>query len=182
MTTSTKDNIESRVYRQRLGKQEERVVGIAEEYTPSTAGDWTTVPTKQDQALDLLAAEASGVAVKTVKAVYDFATDGGTQGDIALSVTLPDDAIVMQVTQDVVVSPDSAGDTGTIKLKLPTDGDLTANIIADAGTSGVADGVPDNTAANSVKTTAARTLTVEIGTEDLTAGKIVFFVSYLRSE
>jgi hypothetical protein len=186
--TSTKANIEDRTYRKRLGRQEQRIVNVAEDYSPAVSADWTdkvgaaSAPANQDDALDALAAAASGGAQVVVKAQYDFSADGGTQGDIGLGVTIPDDSVVLFVTQDVLVAPDSAGNTGTIKLKMPTDGDLTANITADAGTSGLVDGVQDWSAANAIKTTAARELTVEVGTEDMTAGKINFFVTYAVSD
>jgi len=138
-------------------------------------------------------------------ATYDFAVDGTGTGGFARTVTLhgdtaliPDNAIITQVLQDVITAPNSAGDGGTIKFKLATDGDLTLNITADDGTSGLLYGVPKTyaldgnalTAANMgiaiddtfIKTTGARSIDVEIGTEALTAGKIRLFVWYVVSE
>jgi hypothetical protein len=120
--------------------------------------------------------------------VYDFAVDGGGSGFPATidlnsgTAMLPDNAVVVNVLQDVITAPDSTASGGTIKFKLPTDGDLTANITADGGTSGLTDGSPDWTATNMIKTTGARKIQVEIGTEALTAGKIQLYVFYVVSQ
>lgn len=180
-TNSTKANISDRTYRKRLGKQEERIVNVAEDFTPTTPGDWSTAPTTQDGALDLLAAEASGAATKTLSATWDFSVDGAT-GTIDLSKDLPDNAIIKSVDYDVLTAPSGATD---IKFTLPSEtandgvlgnGELTATLHAE--TAGPA---PSTIAASTLKTTAARDLSIVIaGTA--TAGKIKVFVEYLISE
>lgn len=181
-TTSTKANIEDRSYRKRLGRQEQRIVNVAEDYTPASSSNWSTVPTTQDGALDTLAAENSGAVTRSAKATWDFATDGGTVGTIDLSdATIPDNAIIIEVYASVVTAPTSAGNTGTIKLVLPTDGDISVDITADgAGTATYGDpsGAPLST---EKKTTAARSLSVTIGTENITAGSIEYYVRYVIS-
>lgn len=180
-TTSTKANIGDRTYRKRLGKQEERIVNIAEDYSPATPGDWSTAPTTQDGALDLLAAEASGAATKTVTATWDESVDGDT-GTLDLSVDIPDNAIIKSVDYDVLVAPAGATD---IKFNLPSEtasdgalgaGNLTATLHAES--TGPA---PSTIAASKLKTTAARDLSIVI-TGTATAGKIKVFVEYLISE
>ncbi|MFN3405861.1 MAG: hypothetical protein ACK40G_17330 [Cytophagaceae bacterium] len=145
----------------------------------------TIVVEQSISAIDALlsSAEASPVE-KTVRVVYDFALHGGAVGDIALdpSVVIPDNAIITEVIQDIVTAPDSGtDDDGTIKLKLAVDGDLTEDVTADAGTDGIVAGIPDGTVENMIKTTAARVPQVEIGTNDLTEGKIVYFIKYIQS-
>lgn len=134
---------------------------------------------------------------------YDFAVDGGVVSTIPLNSDvgmLPDNAIVIDVIQDVITAPNSGTSNGTIKFILNTDGDLTVNITADDSTTGLVGGIPNypnfgNDAAHDsaakvaalymatyVKTTAARSIDVVIGTAALTAGKIKLFVFYVVSE
>lgn len=129
---------------------------------------------------------------KYAAAVYDFSVDGGSQGAITLAdtATIPDNAIVVATHYDVVTTCTSSSDAATIKLDLPTDGDLsTAIAISDASNpwdQGVFSALEGNgafgTAPSTVKTTAARAVQITVaGGEDLTAGKIVFYVEYLVS-
>tara|TARA_R100000656_G_scaffold84328_1_gene61568 strand:- start:3254 stop:4189 length:936 start_codon:yes stop_codon:yes gene_type:complete len=125
---------------------------------------------------------------KNGTAVYDFAVDGGTAGVITLAstCTFPDNAIVELVYVEVLTTCTSATDAATIKIDLPTDGDLTTAIaINDAGNpwdAGLYWG-DENITTSLLKTTAARTLQMTVaGGEALTAGKIVFHFSYTVSQ
>jgi hypothetical protein len=111
---------------------------------------------------------------------YDFAVNGGAISSINISGVdvIPNNAIILNVTADVLVAPTSATNDGTIKLKCVA-GDVTTNITAD-GTA-VPIGYP-NWAGPFVKTGAAGPLSVEIGTANLTAGKIKYYVWYVVSE
>lgn len=171
-----------------LSATESVVVETAESYSPADSGDWTTlgsVPTAQDGALDTLAAQAaalvatapSAAAPVWASATYDFSADGGVVGTIDLGVSIPDASIVLFSTVSVEIATDSAGNTGTLQFILPTDGALTA-AYPDA-TVGHQDGTQDWTAANSVTTTAARSISAVIGTENLTAGKATIYVAYI---
>lgn len=134
-------------------------------------------------------------------ATYDFAVDGGTISTITLygdTAFIPANAIIIKVLQDVITAPNSATSNGTIKFVLATEGDLTLNITADNSTTGLLFGIPGTyaldgnalTAANMgiaeagtyIKTAAARSIDVEIGTANLTAGKIRLYVWYVVSE
>lgn len=109
---------------------------------------------------------------------YVFATDGGAQSTIDLGVTLPDNVVVTKVIQDIVADCDSTSDTGTIKLNLPTDGDLTAAVTCDGTNAGVLSDLPSGTP---IKTTAARALSAVIATNDVLVGTIRWFVYYVQS-
>lgn len=123
---------------------------------------------------------------KSAAVLYDFSVDGGTAGTITLtgSPTIPDNAVVWVEAYDVITTCTSATDASTIALQLPTDGVLTTAIaISDASNpwdagafigaqGGLASPLPK-------KTTAARVPSLLVaGGEDLTAGKIVFYLRY----
>lgn len=121
---------------------------------------------------------------KTAMVVYDFAADGGTIGAIVLadSATLPDNAVIVDINYDVITTCTTASaDAGTLKLILPTDGDLSTAIAVSDGTNpfdvGAHFGSVITILAN--KTTGARAIGVEIATQNFTAGKIIFFVDYM---
>jgi aminopeptidase N len=108
-----------------------------------------------------------------IKATFDYAEHGGAVGDIALDLKLPDNAIVYQGLIDVVTDPTSGG-SATVALKI--EGSAIASV------TGQLDTVPDGTAANVVKLTAERTLTVTVTTAALTAGKFHVYLTYFLSE
>ena len=110
-------------------------------------------------------------------ATYSFASQGGAIGTVSLGVNLPSGALVTSVTTEVVTAPTSAGGTGTIKLVLPTDGDLTATLTANGSATSL------NTLDTTVpkKATAQRTLSATIATTALTAGVLKFYVFYVQS-
>jgi hypothetical protein len=115
-----------------------------------------------------------------IKATFDYAEHGGAVGDIALDLKLPDNAIVYQGLIDVVTDPTSGG-SATVALKIEGSADLLA-ATAIASVTGQLDTVPDGTAANVVKLTAERTLTVTVTTAALTAGKFHVYLTYFLSE
>ncbi len=123
-------------------------------------------------------AEALNLIEKMAVVIYSFAVDGGAQSTIASGVTLPDNAVVTGVIEDVVTHLTSAGSGATIKLTLPTDGDLSANVTADGSNAGVASVLPSGTP---VKLSAAREIGIVIGTEAITAGTARWFIKYVQS-
>jgi hypothetical protein len=158
-----------------LNKREQKVLQVAESFSPAVPGDWETAPTTQDEALDALAAAGSSImAVSTVE--WDFSVDGGAVGNINLGVTIPDNALLVEVVRDVLTAPTSGTSTGTIQLNVPTDGAVDASLTADGAAASAAtfDTTP-------LKLSAARELRVTIGTEAITAGKIKWFVRYMKS-
>lgn len=123
-------------------------------------------------------------AVKEVRATFDFAKLGGAIGSIALPVTLPEGAIVMDGMVHVLTAVTSGG-AATVALQLEAAGDIVAAAAvtgAPWSTTGLKDIVPAGTAATAVKTTVARKPTVVIATAALTAGKFRVFLRYVTSE
>lgn len=155
--------------------------GIYENIGTSAISVFALISTPPDSA------GAGGLFVKkTALAVYDFAVDGGTEGTITLAstATIPDNAVVTATTYDVVTTLTSATDAATIKLNLPTDGDLSTAIAISDGTNPWDLGTHLASVITPIaqKTTAARALQIiTAGGENITAGKIVFAVDYYVS-
>jgi len=118
---------------------------------------------------------------------YDFAVQGGAVGDIALDLDIPTGVIIYAGAARVLTTLASGG-SATLALKVNSNGDLLAATafatINSAGTLRLLSGTVDATAASAtqplvvptVTTTAARTLTLQIGTAALTAGKLRIFL------
>lgn len=140
-----------------------------------------------DAVTEAKVADSAGVGVLGVRkfalAVYDFAVDGGTEGTITLgsTATIPDNAIVTAINYDVITTLTSSGDAATIKLNLPTDGDLSTAIAISDGTDPWDAGAHLAAVITPIaqKTTGARALQIiTAGGQDITAGKIIFAVEY----
>ena len=114
--------------------------------------------------------------------VYDFSEDGGAVGDILLGdKIIPKNAVIIGGLIDVKTAPDSGG-SATIALKVKDAGDvLAATAITSLG-AGLHDVVPDFTASNMIKTTAASQLTMTVGTAALTAGRFIVKLFYIVTE
>ena len=127
---------------------------------------------------------------KSAKVVYDFAVDGGVAGTITLanSPTIPDNAVVWVEAYDVLTTCTSASDAATIALQLPVDGVLTTAIAISDGTNPWDAGAFSRIAGGlatplTKKCTAARVPSLLVaGGENLTAGKIVFYLRYFVSQ
>ncbi len=118
-----------------------------------------------------------------IKGVWDFAVQGGAvssinlKDDLGNDCILPNGAIVVNGTIDILTAMASAGNAGTMALGLNTTTDLKAAVDADT-LSGLVATIPVGTAATSVKLTAQRQLKLTIATEALTAGKIAVYLQY----
>jgi len=137
----------------------------------------------------LIAQSADGLHAKRIaRATYDFDVDGGAVGDIRLGVTLPDNAIITRSWYTVLTSLASDDDsTATVALSIPDDdvaGIAAATALSENHyTAGHHDGLQTGTAATfSAQTTAARELTLTIGEQALTAGKLILFCEYVVLE
>lgn len=121
----------------------------------------------------LFTPELGGIA----KATYDVVSHGGAVGNISLDLKLPDNAIVYDGLIDVIEAPTSGG-SATVAVTIEGAADLLAATAISAVT-GQLDTVPDGTAANAVKLTADRMLTVTVATATLTAGKFHIYLYVL---
>lgn len=132
----------------------------------------------------------SGVLVP-ILVTYDFTVDGGAVGFITPTgaPTLPDNTMCWLQSYDVITAPTSATSNATIALGFATDGDFNAGIDLNGVAWVINTFLPwagnnqDGYCANSVpvKLSAARTPRLTIGVENLTAGKIIFQLSYWQS-
>lgn len=131
-----------------------------------------------------------GAKVGVLVAKFSFAKQGGAVGDISLLTDLnsptsyaklPANAVIKQVTIDILTAMASAGGGATVALKAQSAGDLLAAVDADT-LSGLVDGIPQGAAANMIKLTAERTLQATVAVEALTAGKFNVLVEYYISE
>ena len=169
-------------------------VDLSGDVTVDNAGAVTIANTAVETAM--LAADAvteakvvdgAGVSAlgvcKYAFALYDFDTDGGgAPGAVTLTsvCTIPDNAVVTLDSYDVLTTCTSAADTGTIKIGLVTDGDLSTAIAINDGSSPWDAGAHLGSAATPiiVKTTGARAIVLTSATQALTAGKILFCFRY----
>jgi len=118
-----------------------------------------------------------------------------TQAAHGLGVYLPDNAIVINAWYDVLTTFVSADDDASIAIHAEAANDLlTATTITNT-TPGIFDGnfpigsptgihTTTNVGiiAGFVKTTAEREITATVGTEVLTAGKLIFYTEYVLSD
>lgn len=122
--------------------------------------------------------------MKSAIAVYDFATDGGGIGGIAISTpTIPDNAVIWVDSYEVQTTLTSATDAATVSLGFPTDGNLFTPIAISAGSNPWDAGIfvaplGGMVAQTPKKLTAARPLFLNVADENLTAGRIIFHLSY----
>ena len=130
---------------------------------------------------------ADGLVFKGLaRATFD-ATAGKTIASHGLSVILPDNAIITRSWYEVIVTFTSSGDNATLAISIPVDdvAGIVAAVAIGTGTpwdAGYREGIQDGTAAAfSVKTTAARELTIDVAVEALTAGVLVLFCEYVIS-
>lgn len=167
----------------RHNPRERKVLETSNQYAPTTSADWgSSAPATLDAALDQLASSGAGAAngMAVASVVYDFSVNGGAVGVIPLSVSLPSKAVIVEVIRDELTSCTSTGSTGTIILGVPTEGALEQTALtADGGAVSLAS---SGGTAVPKKLAAARTLQVTIATNPITAGKIRYFVRYMKSE
>ncbi|MEU8379773.1 hypothetical protein [Streptosporangium sp. NPDC048865] len=121
--------------------------------------------------------------LKTVRARYDFAVDGGAAGDIDLtkSAVIPAGAVILGGFIEVDTPPTSGG-SATVALKVEGAGDiLAAASIGGApwSTTGRKSVIPVFTGATSVKTTTARKVQATVATAALTAGAFDVVLVYV---
>ena len=126
--------------------------------------------------------EGTWVAVpRILKATYDFSVDGGDTGNINLSTSLPDNAVLIGGHIDVETDHASAG-SATVGIGLQGDYDAFRNAAAFTGFTANASGLlltniaPPN---GGVKLQGSLPVGIVIGTADLTGGKFHVYIYYL---
>ena len=126
--------------------------------------------------------EGTWVAVpRILKATYDFSVDGGDTGNINLSTSLPDNAVLIGGHIDVETDLASAG-SATVGIGLQGDYDAFRNAAAFTGFTANASGLLlTNIAApnTGIKMQGTLPVGIVIGTADLTGGKFHVYVYYL---
>lgn len=121
-------------------------------------------------------------SIRSAVGLYDFAVDGGAQGDIVLrGDTIPSGAIITDALINVETILTSGG-SATVAIKTEGAADINAaDAISGAPWSTAGAKRADFTATTAViKTTAARSIVATVGTADLTAGKFTVVVWYLQ--
>lgn len=122
--------------------------------------------------------------VQSCIAEYNFATHGGTAGNITITApTLPSGAVVYAFSYRVITTCQSATDAATIALGFATDGNIIAPLaISDAANvwdQGLVSPLSVTaTSWNEVLLTANRAPVLVVASENLTAGRIKFEIFY----
>ena len=121
--------------------------------------------------------------LKTVRGEYDFAVDGGAIGTITLrgDNTIPNNSYILGGFIEVDTAVTSGG-AATLGVNSEAAGDvLTATVVSGApwSTTGRKSVTPVFTGATSLKTTAARAVTVTVAVATLTAGKFRVVLVYI---
>lgn len=161
----------------RLSKAERFLLASADKYVPAQSSHWASpAPESVVEAIDKLASISSAGpagsvgAAKSASAVYDFSVSGGAIGTISLGVSLPANAIVLEVISDEITPLVSAGSASFVAGATSISGDL----LASAGVQAHAVGP--------VKIVAPGAIGIVIAGAPVTAGKARVFVRYVISE
>jgi hypothetical protein len=123
---------------------------------------------------------ALAAVTRWAKAEYDFAVDGGDVGDIALGVTIPDNAIIVGGFVEGITQVTSGG-SATAAVKLQSAADVLA-ATGKAALTGTAVIPAAAVLAAPFKLTAARVVTITVATAAITAGKFNVWIEYFVGE
>ncbi len=148
--------------------------------------DGIAVPTAASLTEAMLAA-ASGFGLgvlRTARAKYDFAVDGGAQGAItpATNSAIPDNAIILFGLANSTTAATSGG-AATIAIGTTAGSSASslkaAEAVATFGADALVALIPVMSAASAVKMSAAGQIELTVATADLTAGVIEITVVYI---
>lgn len=124
-------------------------------------------------------------ALRAVRARYSFAADGGAVSTIALAgaAVIPLGAVILGGFVDVITPPTSGGaGTAAIQVEAANDIVLAAAVSgAPWSTTGRKSVIPVFTGATTVKTTAARDISLVVGAFALTAGVFDVYLFYVET-
>ena len=114
---------------------------------------------------------------------YNFNSNGGLQGTINLTGTIPNNAIIIGGFVDIITSFSSSSNSASCSLSLESTDDLVASIAINNGSSpwsiGIKSIVPNGTGGNAIKLSSDNTVDLAISSEDLTAGTFDLWLEYL---
>jgi len=122
---------------------------------------------------------------RVARATYDVTGgDSGAIGAHGLGVSLPDNAVVVRSSLEVITPFDSGTNNETVSLGITSDGAVGILGLTDLGSTGFQATIQDDglAASYSTKTTAARELIATVAGEAATAGKLVLWVEYIISD
>lgn len=131
---------------------------------------------------------AFAAVMRVAKAEWDFAVDGGAISAIDLNVDIPDNAVIVMASVDVLTTCTSSGDSGTGAISVEGANDVVTAIAIDDGGNpwdvgiGPLIVVDPVDASTHVKTTSAQAVTLTIAVEAFTAGKFNVYLFYVISE
>lgn len=111
--------------------------------------------------------------------VWRYSDDGGTQGAITLSETVPANTIILDGILDVI-DPITSGGSATIKISLEADQDVLATTAIGSLGMGLRDVYPNGSASRGIRTTQERHPVLTVGTAAITGGCIVGFLRCMR--
>jgi hypothetical protein len=124
----------------------------------------------------------SGTGIKFVRGRYDFAVDGGAVGTIAITAEkIPANAIILGGLVEVDTAVTSGG-SATVAVQVEGAGDIVAAAAVSGApwsTTGRKSVVPAFTGATTVKTTAARDISIVVAAAALTAGVVDVYLAYI---
>ena len=123
----------------------------------------------------------AGNGLDIARARYDFAVEGGAIGVINLSTDqLPSGAVILGGYVDVITPPTGASATVSVGTEAAADMVAAAAVSgAPWSTAGRKSVIPAFTGASSVKTTAARNISITVAAGALTAGVFDVVLFYL---
>ena len=122
---------------------------------------------------------------------FDVTVDGGTVATYGTGVTLPDNSVIERCWYDVITTfVSESGDSATIAINIPTDGDLQAATAISAGGNVYDAGLHEcatkgndySDPSTFLKTTAAREVSIVVASDTATAGKMIIFLDYSITE
>lgn len=126
----------------------------------------------------------SGQRIRVARGEYSFAADGGAVSTIALigAADIPSGATILGGWLEVQTQPTSGG-AATMAIQIEGANDTVTEAAyggAPWSTTGLKSIIPVFTGATMLRTTAARDISLVIGTAALTAGKFSVLVIYLN--
>ena len=125
----------------------------------------------------------TGIGFRVCRAAYSFAVDGGVVGTIALlgATSIPANAVILGGFVNVTAALTSAG-AATAALQVEAADDIIAATLVSGApwsSTGRKSVIPAFTGATSLLTTAARDVSLVIGTANLTAGVFDVYLFYV---